>query len=305
MALSISMELISVILPTRNGARYIEQSIDSCLNQTYANCELIIVDDGSTDDTPSKIARYTDDRIRVMRHTESRGLSAALNSGFSLARGGLLTWTSDDNYYRPIALERMSGFLRDHPDVDFVYADLDCIDDARGDPVRWGVRPVASLLDGNAIGACFLYRRRVHEVVGPYAEDIALAEDYDYWIRVSLSFRMAPLHENLYCYRLHPGSLSSLFPETVAAASCESLTRHLGAIPWADTRAKVLACMNGVWCAARDMRVADIIRYWALGFKVAPASSVLYWAAPYLTARLGRLTARRLSSLIRLVSVQQ
>src|SRR5690606_22425727 len=111
---------VSIVLPTYNGARYLAQSIESCINQTYTQWELIIVDDASTDDTPAIISHYVqlDSRIRTVRHSTNRKLPAALNTGFDMARGEYFTWTSDDNYYRPEALGVMVAFLESRADVD-------------------------------------------------------------------------------------------------------------------------------------------------------------------------------------------
>ena len=95
----ISDPLISIVLPSYNGARYVCESIDSCLRQSYHNWELIIVDDASTDDTPSIIAEYVarDHRIRSIRNAVNRRLPGSLNIGFADASVQFLTWTSDDN----------------------------------------------------------------------------------------------------------------------------------------------------------------------------------------------------------------
>lgn len=95
---------VSIVLPTYNGARYLRQSIDSCLGQTYRNLELIVVDDASTDTTPEIIRSYQDPRIRVIRHEKSKMLPESLNTGFRAVSGDYLTWTSDDNYYVPEAI---------------------------------------------------------------------------------------------------------------------------------------------------------------------------------------------------------
>src|SRR5438128_1966436 len=92
-------KLVSVILPTHNGSKYLRQSIESCLSQTYLDIELIVVDDGSMDETSAILESLTDDRVRKIRHQTNRGLSAALNTGCAEARGEYLTWTSDDNLY--------------------------------------------------------------------------------------------------------------------------------------------------------------------------------------------------------------
>src|SRR3989304_1114440 len=109
--MGVSSPKVSIVLPTYNGARYIRQSIDSCVHQTYRNIELIIVDDASTDNTPEIIASYKDERIKYFRHEKNMGLPHALNAGFAEANGDCLTWTSDDNYYAKEAIEKMLSFL--------------------------------------------------------------------------------------------------------------------------------------------------------------------------------------------------
>ncbi|HEY7975548.1 MAG TPA: glycosyltransferase family 2 protein, partial [Ktedonobacterales bacterium] len=98
--------LISITLPVYNGARFLPESLASIVAQTYTNWELICVDDTSTDATPTVLAEWAarDARIHVIRHEVNKRLPGALNTGFAAARGELLTWTSDDNRYRPDAL---------------------------------------------------------------------------------------------------------------------------------------------------------------------------------------------------------
>jgi hypothetical protein len=203
---------VSIVLPTYNGSRYIRQSLDSCLQQTFANFEVLVVDDGSSDDIRGIVDGYSDARIRYIRHPRNRGLAEALNTGFRNARGEYLTWTSDDNYYERDAIEEMVRFLETYGDVDFVYADSFVIDDegnaAQHAPVfRTG--PVQSLERDNFIGACFLYRRAVYERTGDYDANLRLVEDYDYWLRVAGHFTMQRLARPLYHYRYHQQSLTS------------------------------------------------------------------------------------------------
>lgn len=233
--------LVSIVLPTYNGSRYLDQAIQSILNQTYQNWELIIVDDGSTDETPSIISRYTmlDPRVRSIRHPTNRRLPAALNTGFAHAKGKYLTWTSDDNYYRPNAIATMVVFLENHPEVDIVYADWTIIDE-NGNVI--GYRKVGhftELVHRNCIGPCFLYRREVQEKVGNYSEQFFLAEDYDFWLRAAThSFQFCPLHVNLYCYRIHNKSLSKSKRENIEQVRDRVLFHNVYKIPWLDTKSK-------------------------------------------------------------------
>jgi len=205
-----SSEIVSIVLPTYNGSRYLRQSINSCLKQTYQNIELIIVDDGSTDETPTIIQSYKDARIKYIKHEKNRRLPHTLNTGFNYATGEYLTWTSDDNLFAENAIEKMLAFLKDK-NLEFVYCDYYSFenDDLQN-------RRIIKLPDNSTSGkqtnlaVCFLYSRKVKEVVGDYDPDFFLVEDYDYWLRVSQQFPMGHLNEPLYFYRTHAASASSL-----------------------------------------------------------------------------------------------
>jgi hypothetical protein len=230
--------LVSIVLPTYNGERYLRESVESCLRQTFPAWELILVDDASTDRTPAIIAEYMarDPRVRAVRNPTNRKLPGSLNVGFAQARGAFLTWTSDDNCYRPHALAEMVGFLQANPAVDIVYADLTVIDE-RGAPLGPGpvcpwAGPLEQLPFRNVVGACFLYRRAVQERLGGYAEDLALVEDYDFWLRASVEFRLARLEKDLYLYRWHPQSLTLRHCRWVQLAFERCLARNLPRMTW-------------------------------------------------------------------------
>lgn len=199
---------VSIVLPVYNGAKYIRKSIDSCLEQTHSNLELIIVDDASNDETPQIINSYSDKRIRYIRHPRNLKLPRALNTGFKQATGEYLTWTSDDNFYASDAIEVMVKFLLTYPQIGYVYTDEYHIDENDNINKYFAVGPVESLQSDNLIGGCFLYHRSVSEEIGEYNPDTYLAEDYDYWIRISKRFRMQRLRRPLYYYRLHKDSLT-------------------------------------------------------------------------------------------------
>ena len=203
-----SLPKVSIVLPTYNGAKYIWQSIDSCLNQTYKNIELIIVDDGSTDKTPEIIKSYQDERIKYIRHEKNKSLPNALNTGFANTRGEYLTWTSDDNYYAEEAIGKMLSLLNDKK-CEFVYCDYYVFKDNDLSNLNSVKLPDTLALEKhNDVGACFLYSRKVKEVIGNYDTDAFLGEDYDYWIRVFKKFPMRHLNEPLYFFRTHTKSLS-------------------------------------------------------------------------------------------------
>jgi glycosyltransferase involved in cell wall biosynthesis len=214
--------LVSIVLPTYKRARVLPHAIRSVLAQTYANWELIVVDDNSPDDTAQVVAGFTDPRIRYVRNEPNLKLPRALNRGFSLARGDYLTWTSDDNLYAPRAIEAMVHRLQ-QGDCDLVYADywLFSQDDDAGRPLDPQVDrlPDTVQLDkGNHMGACFLYTRRLYEAVGDYDPELFLVEDYDFFIRAAKQFRFAHIAEPLYYFRRDDDTLYlSRFAEVKAS----------------------------------------------------------------------------------------
>lgn len=215
--------MISVVLPTYNGETYIRESVDSILVQTYQNFELIIVDDCSTDHTPEILEKLAecDRRIRVIHNQENQKLPKSLNIGFAEASGQFFTWTSDDNKYEREALEKMLDLLISEPETDIVYAYYDLIDSEGkiiSDEKHWetlrnrDIDLMNANPDGelwNWAGACFLYRRKVHEKLHGYDETLFLAEDFDFWVRALRYFKYKQLKQCLYQYRMHEHSLTA------------------------------------------------------------------------------------------------
>ena len=201
--------LISIIIPTFNRAEMLSECVQSCLDQTYQHIEVIIVDDGSSDNTNliAETIKKRDPRVIYLKK-EHNGLPRSLNFGFKAAKGAYLTWTADDNRYSPEAMEQMLGFLLQKKCL-FVYCDYYLVQ-SDNFPVkkRFKVPEPDKLYNYNIIGGCFLYSRTVMEVTGDYDSDTELVEDYDYWIRVSNNFTLCCLHEPLYYFLIHKGSLS-------------------------------------------------------------------------------------------------
>jgi len=225
---------VSVVLPTHNGGRYLDQAVASIAAQSCGDWELILVDDASTDETPGKIAAWAgrEERIKPVRLDENRKLPGALNEGFRRAAGEYLTWTSDDNWYAEDALARMLDVLCQSPEADIVYTDYALVD-AGGSPIRREhARPKEDLVLGNCVGPCFLFRRRVLERLGGYDEDFFLTEDYDFWLRASLEFSFLPIGEPLYFYRQHGESLTALQQREISLACEKAVLRWLPQADW-------------------------------------------------------------------------
>jgi glycosyltransferase involved in cell wall biosynthesis len=270
--------LISIVLPTHNGSKYIEETIKSIIKQTYSKWELIIVDDCSTDETPLIIKRYVnnDESICSVRHLKNLKLPNALNTGFSYAKGDYLTWISDDNYYHPEALEKMSTFLDNNPQIDIVYADYQLIDE-KGKYIETKRKPgPEKLLYGNCIGPCFLYRRIVQLIVGNYSEDFFLAEDYEYWLRCSHHFKFAHLDRILCYYRKHKESLSLRKEKRVWQMGDKALLKHIHKIKWACHQEKAQSFIHLTYRALKRSEFLNAIKLYGLALMHSPIFTIKY-----------------------------
>ena len=237
---------VSVVLPVWNQARLVGESIRSVLEQSYKNLELIVVDDGSTEDLDPVFDKFASDpRVRIIRKSHE-GLPKGLNTGFQAVEGEFLTWTSADNVMRPEMIATLLSFLLRNPEVDMTYGNTDLVND-EGAPLigsdhrSFNQCPNATqrlrlphtvqtlgLLDDNFIGACFLYRARTGRVVGDYDDALLGTEDYDYWLRVSAQgiIRHVDTEQCLYRYRVHEDTLSAKHGQAQIVPNVQTLVRH-------------------------------------------------------------------------------
>lgn len=204
--------LITIILTTLNSEHYLARSIESCLNQTYGNFELLIVDGGSRDRTLDIVASFHDARVRVIHQPDNTGkLPGALNLGMANAKGELITWTQDDCWYEPNAIEIMAQYLHTHSEVALVYTDYWLVDAFRGRVLYREVNGPERILDEDVVQQCFLFRRQVYETIGPQDVRYYSVHEIPWRIKIAGQFRLAPLHLPLQYYRLHAESLTGRF----------------------------------------------------------------------------------------------
>ncbi len=203
-------KLISIVLPVYNGEKFLAQSIESCLDQTYSNLELIIVNDCSTDNSLqiSRDFAEKDKRVKIVTNDQNKKLPASLNIGHEISKGDLITWTSDDNYFEPQALEILSAEL-EKTKADIVYCDFKVVKEQGSNIKEIKLNPKSCILFGNKIGVCFLYKIDVYSRNKGYDETLHTVEDYDFWLRASVHSNFHHLKESLYNYRNHEDSLSS------------------------------------------------------------------------------------------------
>lgn len=207
------MPKVSIVLPCYNGASLLSEALDSCINQTFNDWELIIINDCSTDNTLEIAESYAkkDSRIFVYTNENNSKLPASLNNGFRKATGEYWTWTSDDNILHPNMLETMVKYLDEHEDIGLVVSDSYIID-INGDTIAEHVVPndlQNKMMLNNYVGASFMYRSEIAQIVGEYREDLFLVEDYEYFLRMSFHCNFAHIPQFLYYYRDNPNSLTA------------------------------------------------------------------------------------------------
>ncbi|MGH2536730.1 MAG: glycosyltransferase family 2 protein [Candidatus Promineifilaceae bacterium] len=203
------MELVSIILTTLNSERYLERSIRSCLDQSHGRLELLVVDGGSSDGTLEIVHSQRDGRVRLIQQPANEGkLPGAINLGLAAARGDFITWSQDDSWFEPDAIESMLGFLRERPEVALVYTDYWEVD-AAGRPLRLRrVNPPEHILVDDVIRQCFLMRRGVYEAVGPQETAYFPVHEVPWRIQVAKQFTICPWRRPLLHYTVHPDSLT-------------------------------------------------------------------------------------------------
>jgi glycosyltransferase involved in cell wall biosynthesis len=189
---------VSVIIPTFNRAQILGRAIASVLGQTFVDLELIVVDDGSSDETAALIQNFADVRLRYLQQLQNLGVSAARNRGIAEARGEWLAFLDSDDLWLPQKLERQFAALQG---VDCVatYCGLLRFDGQtetripyRADTVNSGAQPWPSLLmDGLWYSQTWLLPRRVMIAAGLFDERMSIWEDWDLFLRIALQ---GPIH---------------------------------------------------------------------------------------------------------------
>lgn len=202
--------MVSIVLPTYNGEKYLRESLDSVLDQTFSDWELIVVNDCSTDETAEILDEYAakDSRIRILTNKTNQRLPRSLNIGFREARGKYLSWTSDDNRYFPEAIEQMVQELESDKHCPMVSADMYFMN-ADGNIIGSQQYDDYKIWAQDSVGACFLYRREARSEVGGYDPNFVYVEDYAYWLAIRAKMgSIKRLPKSLYAYRVHDASLT-------------------------------------------------------------------------------------------------
>ncbi len=211
---------VSVIIPAYNHERYVGEAIQSVLDQTYQEFELIIINDGSTDSTEAEILKFKDDRIRYYSH-ENRGLSATLNRGIELAGGEYFNFLPSDDAFFPEKLEVQLKAFEGNPDLGVIFSYPQLIDaqgrEIRDDPAaQWPIVPYETkeeifpaLFERNFLSApTALVRMECFKKAGRFDESLRYAQDYDLWMRILKYYDARLIRRPLVKYRWHGENLT-------------------------------------------------------------------------------------------------
>ncbi|MFA5309348.1 MAG: glycosyltransferase [Dehalococcoidales bacterium] len=220
-----SIPRVSIIMPTYNRAGFLKEAIESVLNQTCGDYTLIIVDDGSTDNTREVVESFNDPRIRYI-YKENGGVSSARNAGIKASDGEYVAFLDSDDIWLPENLEVKIKMLDAHPEAGLICSDSLVFEDSTGavlgttwgnkkfkysaNPTQASRQPLKELL----FRSCFIQppativRRRVFDTAGYFDEALATHEDWDIFIRIVQRFPIEVIDMPLLKVRRHSTSLS-------------------------------------------------------------------------------------------------
>lgn len=202
---------VSVVIPVYNRAHYVRTAIDSILAQTFTDFELLVIDDGSSDNTCDVVHSYADPRVQLIRNEENLGIPVTRNRGLALARGEYMAILDSDDYAYPKRLAKQVAFLDAHPDHVVVGAWAAWMD-SDGQPLKKVKRRPVNAEDA---AATLIFRSCLQQsaVMGRtevlrrygYREDFDMSSDFELWVRLAEHHKIANLAEPLVSYRVHGG----------------------------------------------------------------------------------------------------
>lgn len=220
---------VSVVMAAKNYARFLPEAVESVFAQTLADWDLVVIDDGSTDDTPAAVEPFLrDPRVRYIR-SDRLGQPRAKNLGFGLSRGEFVAFLDADDAWEPTKLEKQLALFREKPEVGVVFCRRSLIDES-GRPLRRQAflpapqspprgRVLPRMFVQNFV--CFssaVVRRAVFAHVGLFDPRWDLAIDYDLWLRVAKHYAFDFVDEELVRYRTGHGNLSKKLADRVDTA---------------------------------------------------------------------------------------
>jgi glycosyltransferase involved in cell wall biosynthesis len=196
------MPLVSVVIPTFNRSRKVTRAISSVLGQSYPGAQVIVVDDGSADDTPAALEPFRDE-IEYLRLPSNLGVSAARNRGIRQATAPLIAFLDSDDYWLPEKLSVQVAFFEAHPDIRICQTDEIWIRRGRRvNPRKKHLKPSGDIFE-SSLRLCLvspsavMLRRSLLDEVGGFDESLPVCEDYDLWLRIACRYPVPLIREPL------------------------------------------------------------------------------------------------------------
>jgi len=255
-------ELVSVLLPVYNGMPYVKQAIESILAQTYQNFELIVIDDGSSDESASVIREIEDNRVFFYQQT-NMGLAATLNRAIGLSKGPYLARQDQDDYSQPQRFEKQVEFLEKHPDYGVVGTWAENIETHaqrrflharphhKQPPAESFALKYTLLFDSPFVHSSVMIRKSALDKVGLYSTDASRQppEDYELWSRIGRECEIANISDFLQIYRRGPQSMTRLadnaYIDCAMRISIENICHTLGEVADEQAVCDLAALTNG------------------------------------------------------------
>jgi glycosyltransferase involved in cell wall biosynthesis len=210
---------VSVIMPAYNAAKYIAEAIESLITQSFEDWELILVNDGSTDETLSIAQGYSDPRLKITTQ-KNQGEAGARNTGLELATGKYISFLDADDLYLPNALNSFVGYMDSHPEIDIAYSD-GFICNTHGEPMMRLTEIRENIVEGYILESivlstiiitvplCTILRRAaVESKPFRFDQNISYGTDWDFWIRISKYAKFGYINELTCKYRVHQTNMT-------------------------------------------------------------------------------------------------
>jgi glycosyltransferase involved in cell wall biosynthesis len=285
------MPSVSILMPVYNAEPYLSEAIQSMLNQTYADFELIILDDCSTDRSAEVVQTFSDARIVYHRNEVNSGLANNLNTGLKLATGKYIARMDGDDISLPHRLQTQVDFLESHPDIDL----CSCAMQMFGADNQLWIRDrdpeqvkITMMFYSAVLHASSVFRRDVFEKNNLYyKQETFPAEDYDLWARAAFFCRMVNLPDVMYLYRMHRTQVTSTDPRS--AEKCREIQiRYLSkALPVLSEK-EIVDFVDG-FIAYKISEIAEIKVVKNHYLKIVKANaSVLFFDQKLLNVRLNK-----------------
>ncbi len=265
------LPLVSILLPAYNSESYIKQTIDSILQQTYAEFELLIINDGSTDNTSNIIDSYTDKRIQYIKNNGNQGLIFTLNKGIELAKGKYIARIDADDICLPQRIEKQVAWMQQNTNTAVLATTVQFINEHNEPTGFWPLdlqTITSSAIKKNMVWQCCIAHPSVmmrSEVIKNYRYNVYQkhTEDYDLWLQLLADgFVIEKINEPLLLYRVHTQSITGSIHRkrntffTIAKTKKQFLLQRIKKFNWGIFETKILlsACFDVMMGIGKEIK---------------------------------------------------